>query len=137
MSYNRPRVEGFDDETGEPLTKRPDDNPVCSLLYLFFLYPNSTLTNLTLFAGNICEAPHPVLQIFVPADIVLHRSLVVVQKYPRHSQPTHTPTSPPTCLPAPCAEVEVRDAIWNYIGRNMAIAGRGGEDIVSRFEGTG
>ncbi|PPQ72588.1 hypothetical protein CVT26_003691, partial [Gymnopilus dilepis] len=27
MSYNRPRVEGFDDQTGEPLTKRPDDNP--------------------------------------------------------------------------------------------------------------
>lgn len=29
MSYNRPRVEGYDDVTGEPLTKRPDDNPVC------------------------------------------------------------------------------------------------------------
>jgi hypothetical protein len=28
MSYNRPRVTGIDDETGEPLTKRPDDNPV-------------------------------------------------------------------------------------------------------------
>ena len=28
MSYNRPKVDGFDDETGEPLTKRPDDNPV-------------------------------------------------------------------------------------------------------------
>lgn len=27
MSYNRPRVEGFDDVTGEPLTRRPDDNP--------------------------------------------------------------------------------------------------------------
>ncbi|KAH9484346.1 GTP:AMP phosphotransferase AK3, mitochondrial [Psilocybe cubensis] len=27
MSYNRPRVIGFDDQTGEPLTKRPDDNP--------------------------------------------------------------------------------------------------------------
>ncbi|KAK7467187.1 Adenylate kinase 2 [Stygiomarasmius scandens] len=27
MSYNRPKVEGLDDETGEPLTKRPDDNP--------------------------------------------------------------------------------------------------------------
>jgi adenylate kinase len=26
MSYNRPRVEGFDDQTGEPLTRRPDDN---------------------------------------------------------------------------------------------------------------
>jgi len=27
LSYNRPRVDGLDDETGEPLTKRPDDNP--------------------------------------------------------------------------------------------------------------
>ncbi|KAG8970815.1 hypothetical protein FRC03_000032 [Tulasnella sp. 419] len=26
-SYNRPKVEGFDDVTGEPLTRRPDDNP--------------------------------------------------------------------------------------------------------------
>ena len=28
MSYNRPMTEGFDDQTGEPLTKRSDDNPV-------------------------------------------------------------------------------------------------------------
>lgn len=28
LSYNQPRVDGLDDETGEPLTKRPDDNPV-------------------------------------------------------------------------------------------------------------
>lgn len=27
MSYNRPKIDGLDDETGEPLTKRPDDNP--------------------------------------------------------------------------------------------------------------
>lgn len=27
ISYNRPKVDGYDDETGEPLTKRPDDNP--------------------------------------------------------------------------------------------------------------
>jgi nucleoside-triphosphate--adenylate kinase len=27
MSYNRPKVDGLDDETGEPLTRRPDDNP--------------------------------------------------------------------------------------------------------------
>ncbi|THU89528.1 ADK-domain-containing protein [Dendrothele bispora CBS 962.96] len=27
MSYNRPKVDGRDDITGEPLTKRPDDNP--------------------------------------------------------------------------------------------------------------
>ena len=28
MSYNPPKIDGLDDETGEPLTKRPDDNPV-------------------------------------------------------------------------------------------------------------
>lgn len=28
LSYNPPKVAGHDDETGEPLTKRPDDNPV-------------------------------------------------------------------------------------------------------------
>ncbi|KIY72182.1 ADK-domain-containing protein [Cylindrobasidium torrendii FP15055 ss-10] len=27
LSYNRPKVDGRDDETGEALTKRPDDNP--------------------------------------------------------------------------------------------------------------
>jgi len=32
MSYNRPRVEGFDDQTGEPLTRRPDDNLVSVFL---------------------------------------------------------------------------------------------------------
>lgn len=29
LSYNPPKVAGHDDETGEPLIKRPDDNPVC------------------------------------------------------------------------------------------------------------
>ena len=29
LSYNPPKVEGRDDLTGEPLIKRPDDNPVC------------------------------------------------------------------------------------------------------------
>lgn len=28
LSYNRPRVDGRDDLTGEHLSKRPDDNPV-------------------------------------------------------------------------------------------------------------
>ena len=28
LSYNPPKVPGLDDATGEPLTKRPDDNPV-------------------------------------------------------------------------------------------------------------
>ena len=33
LSYNPPKVAGRDDETGEPLTKRPDDNPVCSFAH--------------------------------------------------------------------------------------------------------
>jgi adenylate kinase family enzyme len=36
MSYNRPKVDGIDDVTGEPLTKRPDDNPVCIFSLSFF-----------------------------------------------------------------------------------------------------
>lgn len=28
LAYNPPKIAGRDDETGEPLTKRPDDNPV-------------------------------------------------------------------------------------------------------------
>lgn len=34
MSYNRPKVESFDDVTGEPLTKRPDDHPVSRFLHI-------------------------------------------------------------------------------------------------------
>ena len=33
MSYNRPKVDGYDDETGEPLTRRPDDHPVRCFLH--------------------------------------------------------------------------------------------------------
>lgn len=32
LSYNRPKHDGLDDVTGEPLSKRPDDNPVCDLI---------------------------------------------------------------------------------------------------------
>lgn len=41
MSYNRPKVEGRDDVTGEPLSKRPDDNPVCRppVLKSMYTYP--------------------------------------------------------------------------------------------------
>jgi hypothetical protein len=41
MSYNAPRVQGFDDLTGEPLTKRPDDNPVRTLSISFVCIINS------------------------------------------------------------------------------------------------
>lgn len=38
MSYNKPKVLGFDDITGEPLTKRPDDNPETFALRLKKFY---------------------------------------------------------------------------------------------------
>jgi hypothetical protein len=41
LTYNPPKVAGFDDVTGEALTKRPDDNPV------------SNSTCFTLYKGNI------------------------------------------------------------------------------------
>jgi len=53
LSYNRPRVDGLDDETGEALTKRPDDNPeifACRLRQFYtstsplLQYYNSLLT---------------------------------------------------------------------------------------------
>lgn len=48
MSYNRPKVDGVDDITGEPLVKRPDDNPVCDLP----LHRRGALTKFT-YLGNI------------------------------------------------------------------------------------
>ncbi|KAH9996799.1 ADK-domain-containing protein [Russula vinacea] len=42
LSYNRPRVDGLDDETGEPLTKRPDDNPETFARRLRQFYSNTS-----------------------------------------------------------------------------------------------
>jgi nucleoside-triphosphate--adenylate kinase len=51
MTYNRPRVDGYDDETGEPLTKRPDDNPEIFSRRLTQFY-KSTSPLLTFFAAH-------------------------------------------------------------------------------------
>lgn len=40
LSYNRPRVEGRDDITGEALVKRPDDNPVRAHSFEIIYFPN-------------------------------------------------------------------------------------------------
>lgn len=37
ISYDPPKVEGIDDETGEPLIQREDDNEVCILLSFLIL----------------------------------------------------------------------------------------------------
>jgi nucleoside-triphosphate--adenylate kinase len=43
MSYNRPKVDGLDDHTGEPLVKRPDDNPVSSRTISLRRFPANLL----------------------------------------------------------------------------------------------
>jgi nucleoside-triphosphate--adenylate kinase len=58
MSYNRPKVDGHDDITGEPLTKRPDDNPVCLRLNSF-----KSLAHVT--AGNLCAPTGDFLRLYV------------------------------------------------------------------------
>lgn len=57
MSYNRPRVEGYDDVTGEPLTKRPDDNPEIFSRRLAAFYA-STSPLLSYFSTSASSAAH-------------------------------------------------------------------------------
>ncbi|KAI0322214.1 ADK-domain-containing protein [Amylostereum chailletii] len=58
MSYNRPRIDGLDDETGEPLSKRPDDNPVrlYTVLRLLAQFYASTSPLLSYYAS---PSQHP------------------------------------------------------------------------------
>ncbi|CCM04620.1 uncharacterized protein FIBRA_06804 [Fibroporia radiculosa] len=51
LSYNPPKVAGHDDETGEPLTKRPDDNPETFARRLDKFYA-STSPLLDYYLGN-------------------------------------------------------------------------------------
>lgn len=69
LSYNPPKVAGHDDETGEPLTKRPDDNPVRTRQQ-----PRACLAVLTgLVAGNLRAPAGAVLRVHVAAARALQR----------------------------------------------------------------
>ncbi|KAK0240065.1 adenylate kinase [Armillaria nabsnona] len=61
MSYNRPKVDGLDDETGEPLTKRPDDNPeiFARRLDKFYSTTSPLLSYYTTCATNSEPARNP------------------------------------------------------------------------------
>lgn len=69
MSYNRPKVDGLDDETGEPLTKRPDDNPVRILTLQFGLL--SLIPLMYGFTGNFCPPLGPILLLDVSIAFIL------------------------------------------------------------------
>ncbi|KAI0065383.1 ADK-domain-containing protein [Artomyces pyxidatus] len=58
LSYNRPKVAGHDDETGEPLTKRPDDNPEIFARRLAQFYA-STSPLLSYYSASASSAAHP------------------------------------------------------------------------------
>lgn len=61
MSYNRPKVDGLDDVTGEPLIKRVDDNPVSTAQLLSNIF-------LTPFVPNL-----KFLACFIPTSIFIIR----------------------------------------------------------------
>jgi len=67
LSYNQPRVDGIDDETGEPLTKRPDDNPVRYRgVIIAFFFPSLKMT-----LGNFCSPSTAILFVNFPPLAIL------------------------------------------------------------------
>ncbi len=72
LSYNPPKVAGHDDETGEPLTKRPDDNPVRK-----FVSSPRFFTTLNVIAprhaGDLRSSSGTVLRFHLAASRVLLR----------------------------------------------------------------
>jgi len=77
MTYNKPEVPGFDDITGEPLTKRPDDNPetfasrlnkfyeATSPLLGYYASQPSTVTKLVTLKGSTSDEIWPQLDAIV------------------------------------------------------------------------
>ena len=68
LSYNPPKVAGHDDETGEPLTKRPDDNPVRARIFHSFLQRANVVFPWT---GDLRSATQAILCIDVPVACIL------------------------------------------------------------------
>jgi len=81
MSYNRPKVEGFDDETGEPLTKRPDDHPEIFSRRLQQFYA-STSSLLSYYASNPKSACLVTLQGETSDEIWPKLEAVVLSSFP-------------------------------------------------------
>lgn len=72
LSYNRPKIDGMDDETGEPLTRRPDDNPEIfsrrltkfyeATTPLLAYYRNAARTSLATLSGSTSDEIWPELE---------------------------------------------------------------------------
>jgi nucleoside-triphosphate--adenylate kinase len=81
MSYNRPKVEGFDDVTAEPLTKRPDDHPEIFSRRLQQFYA-STSPLLSYYASNPKSARLVTLQGETSDEIWPKFEAVVLSSFP-------------------------------------------------------
>ena len=66
LSYNPPKVPGLDDVTGEPLTKRPDNNPV-----RIFSLSILSCARLTPHIGGVCSSTGEILRINLTPPRVL------------------------------------------------------------------
>ncbi|KAJ7685244.1 ADK-domain-containing protein [Mycena polygramma] len=82
ISYNPPKVDGLDDETGEPLTKRPDDNPeiFARRLTQFYASTSPLLAYYSAAAQKPTRLPrppgaHPHQLAFPPAHTLLLKTL--------------------------------------------------------------
>ncbi|KAJ6496735.1 adenylate kinase-domain-containing protein [Mycena vitilis] len=82
ISYNPPKVDGLDDETGEPLTKRPDDNPevFARRLKQFYASTSPLLAYYSAAAQKPTRLPrppgaHPHQLAFPPAHTLLLKTL--------------------------------------------------------------
>ncbi|THH08659.1 hypothetical protein EW146_g8920, partial [Bondarzewia mesenterica] len=100
MSYNRPMIDGFDDETGEPLTKRPDDNPETFARRLKQFYTStspllsyydsqqtstSPLTKLVALSGETSDEIWPLLERTVLAAVPSLRERVATREERRRT----------------------------------------------------
>jgi adenylate kinase len=81
MSYNPPKVDGFDDATGEPLTKRPDDHPEIFARRLKQFYA-STSPLLSYYGSNPKSARLVTLQGETSDEIWPKLEAVVLSSFP-------------------------------------------------------
>lgn len=106
LSYNPPKVLGLDDETGEPLTKRPDDNPVRIHAVLSYLL---LLTYPVWLSGDLRS----------PSGKVLCRDFTLTLLFRESSRTRHVP----------------RDAQGRDLGRDLAPARERSEHSISVAQG--
>ncbi|GJJ12107.1 hypothetical protein Clacol_006348 [Clathrus columnatus] len=98
LSYNRPKVEGRDDLTGEPLTKRPDDNPEIfarrlkkfyestSPLITYFTSRASPSTKLVTLSGKTSDEIWPKLEEVVDTFLIRPRTEARVETRERERE---------------------------------------------------